>query len=93
VWKPISGNGFHSRRRPGGRRVVNRRGRRFTDESLGDEVSNQAALRQPGCRAVLLFDRVAAAWATTCRFAGAGTRRELVDAVAARGVRPESLRT
>jgi succinate dehydrogenase/fumarate reductase flavoprotein subunit len=31
-------------------------GRRFTDESLGDEVSNQAALRLPGMRAVLLCD-------------------------------------
>jgi len=36
--------------------LVNRLGRRFTDESLGDEVSNQAVLRQPGARAVLLFD-------------------------------------
>src|SRR5262249_28479877 len=34
--------------------LVNRLGRRFTDESLGDEVSNQATLRQPGARAVLI---------------------------------------
>jgi hypothetical protein len=31
-------------------------GRRFVDESLGDEVSNQAAIRLPGMRAVLLCD-------------------------------------
>jgi hypothetical protein len=31
-------------------------GRRFTDETLGDEVSNQALLRQPGARGVLLCD-------------------------------------
>jgi succinate dehydrogenase/fumarate reductase flavoprotein subunit len=36
--------------------LVNRLGKRFTDESLGDEVSNQATLRQPGSRAVLLCD-------------------------------------
>jgi succinate dehydrogenase/fumarate reductase flavoprotein subunit len=36
--------------------LVNRDGRRFTDESLGDEVSNQATLHQPGARAVLLCD-------------------------------------
>jgi succinate dehydrogenase/fumarate reductase flavoprotein subunit len=31
-------------------------GRRFVDESLGDEVSNQAVIRLPGTRAVLLCD-------------------------------------
>jgi hypothetical protein len=36
--------------------LVNHRGRRFTDESLGDEVSNQATLGQPGSRAVLICD-------------------------------------
>jgi succinate dehydrogenase/fumarate reductase flavoprotein subunit len=36
--------------------LVNRLGRRFTDESLGDEVSNQATLRQPDARAVLICD-------------------------------------
>jgi len=36
--------------------IVNRLGRRFTDESLGDEVSNQFVLRQPGKRAVLIWD-------------------------------------
>lgn len=36
--------------------LVNVHGRRFTDESLGDEVSNQAVLHQPGSRGLLLFD-------------------------------------
>ena len=36
--------------------AVNRFGRRFTDESLGDEVTNQALLRQPDARGVLLCD-------------------------------------
>jgi succinate dehydrogenase/fumarate reductase flavoprotein subunit len=36
--------------------LVNLRGRRYTDESLGDEVSNIATVRQPGGRAVLLCD-------------------------------------
>jgi succinate dehydrogenase/fumarate reductase flavoprotein subunit len=46
--------------------LVNRLGKRFTDESLGDEVSNQATLRQPGSRAVLLCDeRIHATFAAT----------------------------
>jgi succinate dehydrogenase/fumarate reductase flavoprotein subunit len=36
--------------------VVNRFGRRFADESRGDEVTNQALLRQPSARGVLLCD-------------------------------------
>jgi succinate dehydrogenase/fumarate reductase flavoprotein subunit len=36
--------------------IVNRLGRRFTDESLGDEVSDQFVLHQPGKRAVLIWD-------------------------------------
>jgi succinate dehydrogenase/fumarate reductase flavoprotein subunit len=36
--------------------LVNRRGRRFTDESLGDEVSNQFLVREPGQRGVLIWD-------------------------------------
>jgi succinate dehydrogenase/fumarate reductase flavoprotein subunit len=36
--------------------LVNRRGRRFTDETLGDEVSNQRLVRQPDQRGVLLWD-------------------------------------
>jgi FAD binding domain len=38
--------------------IVNRLGRRFTDESLGDEVSDQFVLHQPGKRAVLIWDEV-----------------------------------
>jgi len=36
--------------------LVNRFGQRFTDESLGDEVSNQETLRQPAARAYLICD-------------------------------------
>jgi len=36
--------------------LVNLHGRRFTDESLGDETSNQAVLREPESRAVLICD-------------------------------------
>jgi succinate dehydrogenase/fumarate reductase flavoprotein subunit len=36
--------------------LVNRAGVRFCDETLGDEVSNQAVLRQPSRRAVLICD-------------------------------------
>jgi succinate dehydrogenase/fumarate reductase flavoprotein subunit len=36
--------------------LVNVRGRRFTDESRGDEVSNQAVLRETEARAVLICD-------------------------------------
>jgi succinate dehydrogenase/fumarate reductase flavoprotein subunit len=36
--------------------LVNLRGRRFTDESRGDETSNQAVLREPESRAVLICD-------------------------------------
>ncbi len=36
--------------------LVNRNGRRFIDESMGDEYNNQAIIRQPGGRAVLLAD-------------------------------------
>jgi succinate dehydrogenase/fumarate reductase flavoprotein subunit len=36
--------------------LVNRLGRRFIDESLGDEFSNQALLGQPEGRAILLAD-------------------------------------
>ncbi|HXM58859.1 MAG TPA: FAD-dependent oxidoreductase [Candidatus Dormibacteraeota bacterium] len=49
--------------------LVNRLGRRFTDESLGDEVSNQAVLRQPGVRAVLCFDHgVRTRWAAAAPY-------------------------
>ena len=36
--------------------LVNRQGRRYHDEALGDEVANQLTLRQPGARGVLLCD-------------------------------------
>ena len=36
--------------------LVNRNGRRFIDESLGDEYSNQALLAQPDDRAILIAD-------------------------------------
>jgi succinate dehydrogenase/fumarate reductase flavoprotein subunit len=36
--------------------LVNVNGRRFAEEWRGDEVSNQDTLRQPGARALLLFD-------------------------------------
>jgi succinate dehydrogenase/fumarate reductase flavoprotein subunit len=36
--------------------LVNRDGRRFCDESRGDEISNQALLHQPDARAVLICD-------------------------------------
>lgn len=36
--------------------LVNRDGRRYTDESLGDDVANQMTLRQPGGRGFLLCD-------------------------------------
>src|SRR4029077_15435298 len=46
--------------------LVNRLGLRVTDESLGDEVSNQATLREPGARAVRLCDEgIRAAFAVT----------------------------
>lgn len=49
--------------------LVNRLGHRFTDESLGDEVSNQATLRQPGSRAVLLCDeRIHATYAAAAPY-------------------------
>ncbi|QZY50911.1 FAD-binding protein [Leucobacter tenebrionis] len=36
--------------------VVNREGRRFSDESLGDEVTNQRLVKQTGRRGVLIWD-------------------------------------
>ena len=59
--------------------LVNRLGRRFTDESLGDEVSNQATLRQPGARAVLICDQ-----ATRTRHAAAAPypHGQVVDRIA-----------
>ncbi len=60
--------------------LVNRLGRRFTDESLGDEVSNQATLRQPASRAVLVCDeRVHTAFAATAPY----PHGQVVDRIAA----------
>ena len=60
--------------------LVNRQGRRFTDESLGDEVSNQATLRQPGARAVLVCDeRIRTAFAVTAPY----PHGQVVDRMAA----------
>ncbi len=60
--------------------LVNRLGHRFTDESLGDEVSNQATLRQPGSRAVLLCDqRIRATFAATAPY----PHGQVVDRIAA----------
>ena len=60
--------------------LVNRLGRRFTDESLGDDVSNQATLRQPGARAVLICDD-----AVRTRYAAAAPypHGQVVDRIAA----------
>jgi succinate dehydrogenase/fumarate reductase flavoprotein subunit len=60
--------------------LVNRLGRRFTDESLGDEVSNQATLRQPGSRAVLLCDeRIHTTYAATAPY----PHGQMIDRIAA----------
>jgi succinate dehydrogenase/fumarate reductase flavoprotein subunit len=49
--------------------LVNRLGQRFTDESLGDEVSNQATLRQPDSKAVLICDeRIHTTFAATAPY-------------------------
>lgn len=36
--------------------LVNLRGERFCDETLGDEILNQAVTAEPGARAVMIFD-------------------------------------
>src|SRR5260370_20167639 len=60
--------------------LLNRLGLRFTHESLGDEVSNQATLRQPGSRAVLLCDeRIRAAFAVTAPY----PHGQVIDRIAA----------
>jgi hypothetical protein len=49
--------------------LVNRLGHRFTDESLGDEVSNQATLHQPASKAVLICDeRIHSTFAATAPY-------------------------
>ena len=66
--------------------LVNRIGNRFTDESLGDEVSNQATLRQPGSRAVLLCDqRIRATYAATAPYPHGQVIDRIAEAEAAGG--------
>src|SRR6266851_1312171 len=73
--------------------LVNRLGLRFTDESLGDEVSNQATLRQPGSRAVLLCDeRIRAAFAVTAPFLH-GPVTNGIATLSQHGARPARTRT
>jgi len=60
--------------------LVNRLGHRFTDESLGDEVSNQATLHQPNSKAVLICDeRVHTTFAATTPY----PHGQVVDRIAA----------
>jgi succinate dehydrogenase/fumarate reductase flavoprotein subunit len=60
--------------------LVNRLGRRFTDESLGDEVSNQATLRQPESKAVVICDeRVHNTFAATAPY----PHGQVIDRIAA----------
>jgi succinate dehydrogenase/fumarate reductase flavoprotein subunit len=60
--------------------LVNRLGRRFTDESLGDEVSNQATLRQPDAKAVLVCDeRIRTTYAATAPY----PHGQVIDRIAA----------
>jgi len=60
--------------------LVNRLGHRFTDESLGDEVSNQATLHQPGSTAVLICDeRIHTTFAATAPY----PHGQVIDRIAA----------
>jgi succinate dehydrogenase/fumarate reductase flavoprotein subunit len=60
--------------------LVNRLGHRFTDESLGDEVSNQATLHQPDSKAVLICDeRIHTTFAATSPY----PHGQVVDRIAA----------
>ncbi len=64
--------------------LVNLRGRRFCDESQGDEVSNQALLPQPEARGVLLCDqRVRTTHVVAEPFPNAGGIDRFAEAVAA----------
>lgn len=69
--------------------LVNRNGRRFCDESQGDEVSVQELLAQPEARGVLLCDeRVRTEYVVSEPFPNAGLAETLKGyAVAARGER------
>lgn len=73
--------------------LVNGLGHRFTDESLGDEVSNQATLRQPGSRAVLICDeRIHMTFAATAPYPHGQVIDRIAEAKAAGG-RSASART
>ena len=64
--------------------LVNRLGRRFCDESAGDEVSNQAVLAQPDARAVLLCDeRVRTAHVVTAPYPHGGVVDRFAEAATA----------
>jgi len=66
--------------------LVNRLGHRFTDESLGDEVSNQATLRQPGSRALLICDeRIHKTFAATAPYPHGQVIDRIAEAEAAGG--------
>jgi succinate dehydrogenase/fumarate reductase flavoprotein subunit len=66
--------------------LVNRLGHRFTDESLGDEVSNQATLRQPGSRSVLICDeRIHSTFAATAPYPHGQVIDRIAEAEAAGG--------
>jgi succinate dehydrogenase/fumarate reductase flavoprotein subunit len=66
--------------------LVNRLGHRFTDESLGDEVSNQATVRQPGSRAVLICDeRIHTTFAATAPYPHGQVIDRVAEAEAAGG--------
>jgi succinate dehydrogenase/fumarate reductase flavoprotein subunit len=66
--------------------LVNGLGHRFTDESLGDEVSNQATLRQPGSRAVLICDeRIHMTFAATAPYPHGQVIDRIAEAKAAGG--------
>lgn len=74
--------------------LVNRLGRRFCDESQGDEVSVQSLLRQPEARGVLLCDeRVRAEYVVSEPFPNAGLldRFERADEAGARLTSAETL--
>ena len=66
--------------------LINRLGRRFIDESLEDQVSNQAVVRQPGARAILLCDqRVRSRFAATAAYPYAPVIDRVANAIEAGG--------
>jgi succinate dehydrogenase/fumarate reductase flavoprotein subunit len=74
--------------------LVNLRGERFCDETLGDEILNQALTRQPEARGVMLFDqRVRSTRAVAESFPGLGAidRFELARRAGGRSTEAVSL--